>query len=166
MDNETADSGHGEVRERAIAHETTGMHALARLYKFPAIAGIRRHRRPVLLDIRQRCEIWPVISVSRDPTLAAGDCVGHIGRQRSCGRVAEGGGLLNRYRVVKPYRGFESLRLRHSASPSELRRIGIASRQSRKPSEAPYSRRSSSVGKTTDLKRRLIEHTAGKSTDT
>jgi hypothetical protein len=32
---------------------------------------------------------------------------------RSCGRVAEGGGLLNRYRVVKPYRGFESLRLRH-----------------------------------------------------
>jgi hypothetical protein len=26
--------------------------------------------------------------------------------------VAEGGGLLNRYRVVKPYRGFESLRLR------------------------------------------------------
>ena len=33
---------------------------------------------------------------------------------RSCGRVAEGGGLLNRYRVVKPYRGFESLRLRGS----------------------------------------------------
>ena len=29
------------------------------------------------------------------------------------GREAEGGGLLNRYRVVKPYRGFESLRLRH-----------------------------------------------------
>ena len=36
--------------------------------------------------------------------------------QRSCGRVAEGGGLLNRYRVVKPYRGFESLRLRHLSS--------------------------------------------------
>ena len=33
---------------------------------------------------------------------------------RRCGRVAEGGGLLNRYRVVKPYRGFESLRLRKS----------------------------------------------------
>src|SRR5258706_7967813 len=31
----------------------------------------------------------------------------------SCGREAEGGGLLNRYTVVKPYRGFESLRLRH-----------------------------------------------------
>jgi hypothetical protein len=29
--------------------------------------------------------------------------------------VAEGGGLLNRYRVVKPYRGFESLRLRQTA---------------------------------------------------
>src|SRR3984957_7456117 len=35
---------------------------------------------------------------------------------RSCGRVAEGGGLLNRYRVVKPYRGFESLRLRQKIS--------------------------------------------------
>ena len=35
--------------------------------------------------------------------------------QRRRGRVAEGGGLLNRYRVVKPYRGFKSLRLRHSA---------------------------------------------------
>ena len=34
-------------------------------------------------------------------------------RLRSCGRVAEGGGLLNRYRLVKAYRGFESLRLRH-----------------------------------------------------
>ncbi len=28
--------------------------------------------------------------------------------------MAEGGGLLNRYRLVKAYRGFESLRLRHS----------------------------------------------------
>jgi hypothetical protein len=34
--------------------------------------------------------------------------------QRRRGRVAEGGGLLNRYRVVKPYRGFESLRLRQN----------------------------------------------------
>jgi hypothetical protein len=33
--------------------------------------------------------------------------------------VAEGGGLLNRYRVVKPYRGFESLRLRQTY-PSKL----------------------------------------------
>ena len=32
--------------------------------------------------------------------------------------MAEGGGLLNRYRVVKPYRGFESLRLRHPRSSS------------------------------------------------
>src|SRR5258706_12203173 len=29
------------------------------------------------------------------------------------GRVAEGGGLLNRYRALKPYRGFESPSLRH-----------------------------------------------------
>src|SRR5438034_10685377 len=28
------------------------------------------------------------------------------------GRVAEGGGLLNRYRALKPYRGFESPPLR------------------------------------------------------
>ena len=28
--------------------------------------------------------------------------------------MAEGGGLLNRYRLVKAYRGFESLRLRQS----------------------------------------------------
>src|SRR6185437_12639662 len=32
--------------------------------------------------------------------------------KRSGGREAEGGGLLNRYRVEKPYRGFESLPLR------------------------------------------------------
>src|SRR5262245_7977073 len=35
---------------------------------------------------------------------------------RRGGRVAEGGGLLNRYRVVKPYRGFESPSLRHFPS--------------------------------------------------
>ena len=37
---------------------------------------------------------------------------------RSCGREAEGGGLLNRYTTLKSYRGFESLRLRQSL-PSE-----------------------------------------------
>src|SRR5579872_7032016 len=31
---------------------------------------------------------------------------------RCCGRESEGGGLLNRYTVEKPYRGFESLRHR------------------------------------------------------
>jgi hypothetical protein len=39
---------------------------------------------------------------------------------RRCGRVAEGGGLLNRYRVVKPYRGFESLRLRQNAVSARI----------------------------------------------
>ncbi len=32
--------------------------------------------------------------------------------------MAEGGGLLNRYTVEKPYRGFESLSLRHYNPPS------------------------------------------------
>jgi hypothetical protein len=32
---------------------------------------------------------------------------------RRRGREAEGGGLLNRYTGLNPYRGFESLRLRH-----------------------------------------------------
>jgi hypothetical protein len=36
------------------------------------------------------------------------------GQTRRDGREAEGGGLLNRYRVVKLYRGFESLSLRQS----------------------------------------------------
>lgn len=44
--------------------------------------------------------------------LAAQRGVGHTDPRWRRGRVAEGGGLLNRYRVVKPYRGFESLRLR------------------------------------------------------
>lgn len=34
-------------------------------------------------------------------------------RGRRRGREAEGGGLLNRYTGLYPYRGFESLRLRH-----------------------------------------------------
>jgi hypothetical protein len=38
--------------------------------------------------------------------------VRHFPHARRRGREAEGGGLLNRYRVVTPYRGFESLRLR------------------------------------------------------
>ena len=44
---------------------------------------------------------------------ASGICrAAHCAGRR--GREAEGGGLLNRYRVVKLYRGFESLRLRQS----------------------------------------------------
>ncbi len=45
----------------------------------------------------------------------------HVRRR---GRAAEGGGLLNRYRVVMPYRGFESLRLRQLRT--ELRTPGVA----------------------------------------
>ena len=40
---------------------------------------------------------------------------------RRRGRVAEGGGLLNRYTAQKPYRGFESPRLRQQ-SPAERMR--------------------------------------------
>jgi hypothetical protein len=41
------------------------------------------------------------------------------------GRVAEGGGLLNRYRVVKPYRGFESLRLRQFSGLNPAQSIPV-----------------------------------------
>ena len=44
---------------------------------------------------------------------------GHNPRRRD-GRVAEGGGLLNRYRVEKLYRGFESLSLRHPVNKAHL----------------------------------------------
>ena len=37
--------------------------------------------------------------------------------RRRGGRVAEGGGLLNRYRALKPYRGFESHPLRQLKGP-------------------------------------------------
>jgi hypothetical protein len=48
------------------------------------------------------------------------------------GRVAEGGGLLNRYRVVKPYRGFESLRLRQSTPKAQyFQRLGVLTDQNR-----------------------------------
>ena len=57
-------------------------------------------------------------------SLATDAAVGHIDRQRRRGRVAEGGGLLNRYRLVKAYRGFESLRLRHPSHCPALRAAG------------------------------------------
>ena len=39
---------------------------------------------------------------------------------RRGGRVAEGGGLLNRYRDLNPYRGFESHPLRHFPQKSAI----------------------------------------------
>jgi hypothetical protein len=45
---------------------------------------------------------------------ASGICRGALFKRGRRGREAEGGGLLNRYRVVKLYRGFESLRLRQA----------------------------------------------------
>ncbi len=72
----------------------------------PATADHRRggrgRRPPACEDFEMPCNL----------PLAAQRAVGHTDPRRRRGRVAEGGGLLNRYRVVKPYRGFESLRLR------------------------------------------------------
>jgi hypothetical protein len=67
---------------------------------------------PVTSNLRHRGIKAPPSGSRSCPTLAMCPRVGHMRDIRRCGRVAEGGGLLNRYRVVKPYRGFESLRLR------------------------------------------------------
>ena len=70
-----------------------------------------------------------------------------------CGREAEGGGLLNRYRVVKPYRGFESLRLRH---PSPCRASGGSYVYF-----LELSNRDIYVGSTDNLRRRFASHQQG-----
>ena len=79
-----------------------------------------RPRRCRFLDTRKNkaprcCHRGP--GVGFEPLFKSVACGSPLRRayrpQRRRGRVAEGGGLLNRYRVVKPYRGFESLRLRH-----------------------------------------------------
>ncbi len=54
-------------------------------------------------------------------------------RNRSCGRVAEGDGLLNRCTALKPYRGFESLRLRLKRSPSRSDKFILDSNKVRSP---------------------------------
>ena len=61
---------------------------------------------------RSGLEVAGKVGQERAPSLIS------AGTKRSCGREAEGGGLLNRYRVVKPYRGFESLRLRQFTFPA------------------------------------------------
>ena len=64
--------------------------------------------------------------------------------------MAEGGGLLNRYTALKPYRGFESLRLRHS--------IFIQ----RKVAESGYQHIANSLGHcATDGRSRRSMHAAG-----
>src|SRR3569832_1132812 len=68
------------------------------------IASRRLDSRGLLPLVVARC--W------RPARLAIARRVGHIRATRRRGRVAEGGGLLNRYTLVKAYRGFESLRLR------------------------------------------------------
>ncbi len=68
------------------------------------ISSFRRIQRPFL-----QCRLgWGIAGLA---LAADAETMSGSGKRR-CGREAEGGGLLNRYRVVKPYRGFESLRLR------------------------------------------------------
>src|SRR6202167_5104463 len=101
--------------------------ALGELLKLPAHAIKRRQWRSLLGDVSRRCctnGTHTLMGVAnRDMALFRIECDGPqsaCGSARcraypppwSCGRVAEGGGLLNRYRLVKAYRGFESLRLR------------------------------------------------------
>ncbi len=49
-------------------------------------------------------------------------------KDRRRGRVAEGGGLLNRYTLVKAYRGFESLRLRQVSGSPYVRTLDSVAR--------------------------------------
>ena len=90
------------------------------LARFRPVASLPK---PAAIALRLGQPRHPCVSI-RNPhvvhnlPLAARRDVGHTDDSRRCGRVAEGGGLLNRYRVVKPYRGFESLRLRHTSVAS------------------------------------------------
>ena len=56
------------------------------------------------------------LSFNKGPTSKGLQSVARLKFGWCCGREAEGGGLLNRYTVEKPYRGFESLRHRHFPS--------------------------------------------------
>jgi hypothetical protein len=99
----------------------------------PPIGWRSRHSKHALFDgerpVRGRplaSAFTTVVSIESGQSAACGSppCRAY----RPCwrrGRVAEGGGLLNRYRVVKPYRGFESLRLRQSMfCPARAHNLG------------------------------------------
>ena len=70
--------------------------------------------------------------------------------------MAEGGGLLNRYRVVKPYRGFESLRLRQ---PSPWLRLAYASKPAAALAKAAHRnrRRRTAIGTVALLSAYLLQ---------
>jgi hypothetical protein len=115
--------------------------------------GVRRGRKRRADSAFHRCP--QLMCTGRMARIASAACGSALCRayppHRRRGRVAEGGGLLNRYRVVKPYRGFESLRLRHPAScparADALRRTGPSHRREAgsprqlKRNEAPALRR-------------------------
>jgi hypothetical protein len=76
------------------------------------ITGFQPEKRPFA---RRAGDLWSaaVWHVPRTVACNAGMRRAYLAARGRRGREAEGGGLLNRYRVVKLYRGFESLRLRH-----------------------------------------------------
>ena len=130
---------------------------------------IRSGANRTLLQLRGACSSYQQWHTSRDPNCA-----------RRGGRAVNCAGLENR-KAERP-REFESHPLRSCFAPSALRRIGKIAR-SRMPSEAlakeghqklyyVYLIESLSVqgeryvGMTTDLKQRLQEHNAGKSSHT
>jgi hypothetical protein len=64
-------------------------------------------RKPLIVEVSHR--------VSHTTASQHADTIGVLHKSpRRGGRVAEGGGLLNRYTGQNLYRGFESLPLRHS----------------------------------------------------
>jgi hypothetical protein len=94
-----------------------------------AVSRVGRRRQPAKLD-RRRLQ-W---------VDASGICRGASRGRR--GREAEGGGLLNRYRVVKLYRGFESLRLRHSHHINQLLSANSVARSARQSTNRTAGSRS------------------------
>jgi hypothetical protein len=102
----------------AIAKKSRRRHCRPVPQMRPPHISISKYKRPGRLRFNFRGSQPPPESLNRSEfaglkSAACGSPPRRAYRPyRRCGRVAEGGGLLNRYRVVKPYRGFESLRLR------------------------------------------------------
>ena len=103
---------------RCKARQSSGAVRVPQVLKFAHVLKYsnRLFRSRHVLSFRQRrarrsCHLAGARAYVRAHLELHPKCIFPHVRRR--GRAAEGGGLLNRYRVVKPYRGFESLRLRH-----------------------------------------------------
>src|SRR5512143_4075168 len=91
--------------------------AIASWYRL--VEGVRRHHLPRCTVRDAHRQFDSTVSPRRIPVAGpmpapspGRRCEVSLYLRWSRGRVAEGGGLRERYRVEKPYRGFESLRLR------------------------------------------------------